>query len=274
MMLTKLTMTLFFSMLLLLPGSLEPPENETLYLKIDYFKATPGAQAEYLEVELDLWMPLHEERYNWGIIQSWNFYQVMAGEPDITYDFIAVNVFEDFDMIDYFDLEDIISMVYPDKEVRDVMEQTHQSREVIRTEIWEVNARILPDDATMPFGNYLTINYFDSREGSGEHVEMELGFWGPIHETRLEKNILNSWTMYTMLYPGGDARHYTYSTIDYYDSLSDLREPVGAALAAIAHPELTEDEIDNYFARTGDSRSLYKTELWKRLGSIGDQSGY
>lgn len=264
---TTLILTIFLTL------ALHAQDTETLYVKIDYFQPAPGAGSEYEKVERELWKPLHEERKNRGIIKSWNFYQVVAGEPDVPYQYIAVNVFDDFDMIDYFDLEDIINSVYPDKELAELMERTRSSREVVRTEIWEINGKIIPESASGISGNYLTINYFDSRGGSGEHEEMELDFWGRIHETRIDRNILNSWAMYTLLYPGGDARYYTYSTIDYYNSLVDMREPVGAPLARIAHPGLENDEIDDFFFRTGASRTLYKTELWKRLDSVGNEDG-
>jgi hypothetical protein len=249
-------------------------QTETLYVKIDYFKPAPENMTAYEQLEREIWKPLHEERYNRGIIKSWNFYQVVAGEPDVPYRYVAVNVFDDFGMIDYFDLEDIMKSVYPDKNPDELMKKTHTSREVVRTEIWEINGKIIPESASRAHGNYLTINYFDARGGSGEHVEKELDFWGRIHETRIERDILNSWAMYTLLYPGGDARHYTYSTIDYYGALSDLREPVGQALAHIAHPDLSDDEISDYFSRTGESRTLYKTELWKRLETFGNITGY
>ena len=246
--------------------------DETLYLKVDYFKATGAQMTDYLEVELETWKKLHQERYERGIIKSWDFYSVVSAEPDAPYNYIAVNVFDDFSMIDYFDLNSIIQDVYPDMNPDELMEKTRKSREVVRTEIWEVNGRIMDDDQHRPGGNYLTINYFDARGGTGEHEEIELDFWGGIHEVRLDQDILNSWAMYSLLYPGGDARHYTYSTVDYYDELGDLREPVGMALAKIAHPDLSEQELNELFTRTGDSRTLFKTELWKRIGSVGPGS--
>ena len=246
-------------------------DDKTLYLKVDYFKATGPQLSDYLEVELEIWKELHRERYNRGIIKSWDFYSVVSAEPDAPYNFIAVNVFDDFSMIDYFDLESIIQDVYPDKSPDELMEQTRASREVVRTEIWEVNGRIMDEDQITPGGNYLTINYFDARGGSGEHAEMELDFWGRIHENRIDRDILNSWAMYSLIYPGGDARHYTYSTVDYYDDLGDLREPVGMELARIGHPNLTEEELNDLFNRTGESRSLFKTELWKRIGFVGPE---
>ena len=242
--------------------------DKTLYLKIDYYKATGEQISRYMETELELWKPVHQERFNRGIIKSWDFYSIVAAGPDSPYNFITINVFEDFSMIDYHDLNSILQSVYPEKNTDEIMERTHQSRDVKRTEIWEVNGRIMGDGQLAPGGNYLTINYFDARGGSGEHTEMELEFWGRIHETRIDKDILNSWAMYTLLYPGGDARNYTYSTIDYYDSLGDLREPVGMALARIAHPDLSDEELNNLFTRTGQSRSQYSTELWKRIGFV------
>jgi hypothetical protein len=242
--------------------------DETLYLKIDYFKATGAQITPYLETELELWKPVHQERFNRGIIKSWDFYSVVAASPDSPYNYITINVFDDFSMIDYYDLDDIIRSVYPDINTDEFMKQTRESREVVRSEIWEVNGRIMDDGQLAPGGNYLTINYFDARGGSGEHAEMELEFWGRIHETRIDRDILNSWAMYTLLYPGGDARHYTYSTIDYYDELGDLWEPVGMALARIAHPDLSDEELNDLFTRTGQSRSQYSTELWKRIGFI------
>jgi hypothetical protein len=244
-------------------------DSRTLFLKVDYFKAAGQQMSQYLELELEQWKPMHEERFKRDIIKSWDFYSVVAAEPDAPYNFITINVFDDFSLIDYYDLDSIINSVYPDKDPDELMEQTRNSREVVRTEIWEVNGRIMNDGQQAPGGSYLTINYFNSRGGSGEHEEMELGFWGQIHETRIEHEILNSWAMYTLLYPGGDVRNYTYSTIDYYDSLGDLREPVGMALARVAHPDLSDEEINDLFTRTGDSRTLFKTELWKRIGHIG-----
>lgn len=243
-----------------------------VYVKIDYMKAATGAGTDYVKAERELWKPIHEERRRRGIISSWNLYGVMAGEPEAPYDYVAVNVFDDFGKIDYYRLGDILAAVHPGRDPEEILRRTESTREVVRTEIWQIEGTVLPEGASVPAGSYITVNYFDARGGSGEHAAMELEFWGRIHEARVDRNILNGWAMYTLIYPGGDARHYTYSTIDYYDALGDLREPVGMALARVAHPDLTDDELSDYFSRTGASRTLYKTELWKRIDSVdGDQ---
>ena len=244
-------------------------DRQSLYLKVDYFKAPSDQIGAYLHVEQDLWKPVHQQRLEQGIILGWSFYSVFVGEPDAPYNYIAVNVFDDFDKIDYFGLNDIVADIYPDKDLSQFYEQTRATREVVRTEIWQVNAIVKNDDYKLPIGNYITKNFFDARGGSGEHSTMEIDFWGGIHEVRVEREILNSWAMYSLYYPEGDARHYTYSTVDYYDALGDLTIGAGIELARIAYPDRSDDELNDYFARTSESRSLYKTEIWKLLDSVG-----
>jgi hypothetical protein len=244
-------------------------QDGPLYLKVDYFKAQPHQITEYLHVEQELWKPIHQARVDNGIILGWSFYSVFVGEPDVPYNYVAVNVFDDFEKIDYYRLSDLVLDVYPDKDLDEFFDQTRSSREVVRTEIWQVNGVIQDGEHALPTGNYITKNFFDSRGGSGEHAAMELDFWGGIHVVRVDREILNGWAMYTLSYPEGDARHYTYSTVDYYENLGDLTIGAGMELARIAHPDMSDEELSNYFTRTGASRSLFKTEIWKLEDSVG-----
>lgn len=243
--------------------------SDKLYLKVDYFKAPSDQIGNYLHVEQELWKPVHQARLDSGIILGWSFYSIFVAEPDAAYNYIAVNVFDDFDKIDYFGLNEIVAEIYPEKDLTQFYEQTRATREVVRTEIWRVNDIVIDDDSKLPIGNYITKNFFDSRSGSGDHEEMELDFWGNIHEVRVEQKILNSWAMYTLYYPAGDARHYTYSTVDYYENLSDMIIGAGLELARVAYPDVSDEELNENFTRTGEARSLYKTEIWKLLDSVG-----
>ena len=243
--------------------------SKSLYLKVDYFKAPSDQIGNYLHVEQELWKPVHQARLDLGIILGWSFYSVFVAEPDAPYNYIAVNVFDDFEKIDYFGLNEIVAEIYPEKDLSEFYEQTRATREVVRTEIWQVNDIVIDDENHLPIGNYITKNFFDSRGGSGEYEEMETGFWGGIHHVRVQQNILNSWAMYTLYYPAGDARHYTYSTVDYYQNLSDMTIGAGMDLARIAYPDTSDEVLNENFNRTSQSRSLYKTEIWKLLDSVG-----
>jgi hypothetical protein len=251
----------------------EPPDGQ-LYMKIDYVKAPPGGGSEYIKIEREIWKPIHNERLRLGIISDRRIYKVIAGEPGSRYDYVITTVFNDFGEIDDYRLDAIISEIYPSDYADGIKRRIDSAREVVRSEIWQIDGSVLPPGATMPGGNYITINFFDARFGSGEHAELELEFWGRIHELRIERNILNSWALYSLLYPVGDAIYYTYSTIDYYDEPGDLTQHVGMELARIAHLNMNDEDLDNYFNRTGEARSLYKTELWRLIDSVDTRSDY
>jgi len=243
-----------------------------LYLKVDYFKASSERIGEYLQVERNLWKPIHEERLARGIILGWSLYSLFAGEPDAPYNYVAVNVFDDFDKIDYLDLDEIVATVYPEEDLGDFYQRTRASREVVRTEIWKIDAVVGGGGegaAPLPIGNYLTKNFFDSRDGSGEHLEMETGFWEPIHRLRQARDWLQGWAMATLRYPGGEVSRYTYATMDHYERLGDLTIGAGVEVAAAAYPDLSEEELLAAYDRTRAARRSHKTEIWKLLDSVG-----
>jgi len=265
-----LTSFIIISIASLFALSVAAQTDVSRYLRVDYIDTRGAADGvnTFLKIERELWKPIHKERLRRGFILYRGLYRVIAGGPDATYNYVVASVFDDFGKIDDYQLGEIIKEVYPSDDPEEIIRHTKLTRKIVRTEIWQINGTVLPEGTTIPGGEYMTVNFFDARDGSGEHAELEFGFWGRIHELRIDRKILNSWAMFTLLYPEGDARYYTYSTVDFYDELADLRQPVGMELARIAHPDLTDDELGDYFTRTGDARSLYKTELWKRIDSV------
>ena len=243
-------------------------------MKIDYVKTLQGGASEFLKIEREIWKPIHNERLRLGIISDRRIYKVIAGEPGSRYDYVITTVFNDFDEIDDYRMDAIMSEIYPSDDPEVIWRRIDSAREVVGSEIWQIDGSVLPPRATMPGGKFITINYFDARFGSGEHAELELEFWGRIHELRIERNILNSWALYSLLYPVGDAIYYTYSTIDYYDEPGDLTQHVGMELARIAHQNMNDEDLANFFNRTGEARSLYKTELWRLIDSVDTRSDY
>lgn len=243
---TIVLLLLFFSNLANVSAQLSEP----VFLKMDYLSIPASEESDVKTGNLisDL-----EDKLDRELITGWSLYKVVAGESENAYNYVAIYNVEEFG-----DIDQILTL-----------DTTSEGPvpSVKFSELWQRDHVILPDDQQNPGGNYLTINYFDSRGGTGEHEEMEVDFWGAIHEIRIAENILNSWGMYTLLYPGGMALDYTYATIDFYNEPADMREPVGMELAAKAHTGLSEDELSEYFERTADSRSGYKSELWRKLDS-------
>ena len=256
-------------------------------------------------------LPAQTERVRIGAILDWNLYEALITGPDYAYNFVSITkttqygeLFGEWESsrklsemgglipaglleLNYALITPAFSEIWvmqgaaltagPGASLDDTdcqypsclllaVPESDNSGSFIATKV-----RATGKSGILPSGNYITKNFMDTRGSSGEHFTLELDFWRPIHHVRIEQNILNSWAMYTLSKPGGSSRKYTYSTIDYYDRLSDIEGFDSRELAGFAHPELTPDEISTWMNRTGPSRTAWKTELWRRvIGTFED----
>ena len=240
-------------------------EDPVVYLQFDYYVLQAGVAPEFVAMKEKFWKPVHEERIRDGAIIGWSLYDALIKGPTADYDFVAITMTEDYGALYGATDRDLIARVHPQRGTDPLIETMHEGYRVVHSEIWRMNGAALPEGADSPAGKYITKNYMDSRGASGEHESMELDFWKPIHYVRIDQNILNSWVMYTKVKPGGSSIRYNYSTIDYYDRLSDIEGSVGMELARIAHPDLSDEQLSDFFTRTSASRTAYKTELWREV---------
>lgn len=268
MMLFKKAPTLIFLALFLLLHGWAPvaishqqakaSDGDTItYLQIDYLAVQPADLLDFLELKEEVWKPVQQKRYEEGVITNWSLYEALITGPTASYNFVAVTT----------------TRVYAELFGHDpglLCTPLRSRYQIVKSEIWRMEGAALPAQATGPKGLYMTKNFMDTRGGSGEHAEMELDFWRPIHHVRIEQDILNSWVMYTLVKPGGSSRRYNYSTIDYYDRLADIEGSVGMELARLAHPDLSDRQRSEFFRRTGASRTAYKTEMWREVMRVGE----
>jgi hypothetical protein len=96
-----------------------------------------------------------------------------------------------------------------------------------------------------------------------EYVRTEQEIWKPVHQERIRRGQMRSWTLYARQYPGGDAAEYNYVTVDVYDSFADVDRDMTDLFARV----LPKVPLDSIGARTEHARSLVRNEVWRRLDS-------
>lgn len=239
--------------------------DDSVYLQIDYIKSAKNQATDFQQNQKERWLPIHQQRVDQEAINNWSIYEVLVAEPEADYNYVAITVVDDFSNLYSTYSSEMINAVYPNQDIHEIMGELKSAHEVVNSEVWHIEGSTHPEEKGQNIGKYITKNYMDARGGSGEHRSMELDFWLPVHHVRVGKDILNSWEMYSLVKPSGDATRYTYSTIDYYERLSDIEGSVGMELARVAHPDEDDSVLQDFFSRTGQSRSVYKTELWRLL---------
>lgn len=269
---SRMKRVLTFTLLLLIPtllavGLAKAQDEEDTYLRIDYLEIPSDKEYRFLDKETELWKPIYKELKNRGGLVSWRLYKVLAADHGRSHNYVMIHEFTEMSLLDNKELNQSVREVYPDKP-ETFYKNLSVYRSVDRSEVWQMNGDLTGSERNRAGGPFLTFNYFETRGMSGEHAELEFGFWQKNHQLRIERGILNSWVMYTLLYPSGESTDYTYSTIDYYDSLEHLLLSPDMELASAAHPDLSEEELEHYFDRTDEARIIILNELLKRVAAV------
>ncbi|MCC5906647.1 MAG: hypothetical protein JJU13_10590 [Balneolaceae bacterium] len=272
----NLIFLIFFALASLLFTKAEPAfsqSDNTIYLKMDYLKVhADTTPRQYLEIELGEWRRIHEQRIRLGVTTAWYLYKVFPGtaapDGDPDYDFITISVYENRQLVDDERNTEAIYQAYPGIDLQELYDRADEVRIFAGSDLWLQKAVKSPYTDGKPVSEFITVNYFDTRNGSGKHIELETEIWTDIHHERIRREILNSGSLLLLENPENINRSYDYGTIDYYDSLFHLQEPLSAELIQSAHPDMTEDDVEKMFERTGEARVSHKSQLWRLVDSL------
>lgn len=119
---------------------IEPnPPIPSKYVRLDYMKVKPGKNAAYLKLEREEWMPFHRRLLADGQITGWALWQmVLPGGSGLAYDYATSQRYGTYSQVMGVDYAATFKKVYPDKNVTDILTRTTDSRELVKSELWEV----------------------------------------------------------------------------------------------------------------------------------------
>ncbi|HEU5148687.1 MAG TPA: hypothetical protein VFT90_18295 [Chryseosolibacter sp.] len=120
--------------------AVEPnPPVPARYVMIGYMKAKPGKQSDYLNIERNEWIPVHQRLLTEGQSAGWGLWQVVfPGGTGSTYDYVTSNRYSTYDQVLQVNYEAMFKKVRPGANVTDILNRTTASRDLVRSELWEV----------------------------------------------------------------------------------------------------------------------------------------
>jgi len=242
--------------------------EDPIYIQIDFMNVKQGVGAEYVAMEQEIWKPVHKERINQGMISYWGLYEAIYTEPDASYNYITVNVFHDLSKLENFFDYEIIESAHPGRSMNAILNRTLESRDFVHNEVWQLVDSVLPEEPN-DNARYLVVNDFQVQPGAGgEYLAVEEEYWKPIHEYRVDNEMMAGWHLYELMMPAGSSIPYNYKTVDFYESLGDLEQPLTMELVQTANPELSEIGLDAFMERTLNSRVGYRSVVLERIDFI------
>lgn len=119
---------------------IEPtPPVPSKYVRLDYMKVKPGQTTAYLKVERDDWMPFHKTLINNGQSTGWALWRrVFPGGSDAEYDYVTSNRYANYADVMAVDYEKTFKVASPSKNINDIFGRTGSSRDLVKSELWEV----------------------------------------------------------------------------------------------------------------------------------------
>lgn len=239
----------------------EPP----LFALVECMKVKPQNESSYLDIEKNIWKPIHLERVKQGTIVGWYLYKVWFTGTDDKYNYVTVTLFSDPLKIEdpYKNIDP--AKILPGKDIDKVMKETGDSREMVSSSLINRQASVYRDGGPGDF-KFIQLDYMKVEQGKeNEYFDAEMSIWKPVHEAFIKAGSRVGWSLWGRVFPSGAGLDYQYATVNYMSDFSKIGTADYNGAFKTAHAGKNMDEL---FAKTNASRVLVKSELWEVIDKV------
>ena len=241
-------------------------QNEpTVFAIVEFMKVKPDNEAKYLDIEKNVWKPLHQERINQGKITGWVLYRILYTGTDDPYNYATVTLFDKAE-----NLEDPWSgieaqKILPKRDVDKDMIETSKSRDLVKSNLITRLDAVYPEGGPGAF-KYIQVDYMKVKPGNeAAYVDVEKNIWKPIHNEFIKAGSRVGWSLWSQVFPGGSALDHQFVTVNYFPDFQKIGVADYTAAFGKAHAGKNIDEFDS---KTANSRDLVRSELWQVLDVV------
>ena len=200
-------------------------ESSPLYVAVDCMKSAAG---DYVQLETEMWAPMHQHLVDEGKRNSWALYGVMFGDRSGC-DYYTVTTYRGEDQLNAdTGYEEAFEAVHKGKNAAKSMAKTFASREHVSTELW-----LQIDQTEIRPHRYAIVNkMYTAKPVAYESMESRVFKAG--HQALIDSGHRAGWAVYALVSPIGTSIPYNYGTVDFVNDLSPA--PMAEAMLA-ANPD-------------------------------------
>ncbi len=248
-----LTLPLLFAIAisLMLSPARAADNSEPLILVSHCMKST---SSDYVNVEKELWQPLHQQMVDQGMKNSWAVYWVMYGDRSRC-DYFVIETY--LGMAQYNKADESMGKVYAqvfnEKDFNEFIGRTESSRTMVESSLW-----VMQEGVEVKPHSKINVNWMKT-EDPEKYLKIEREIWQPIHQYSLKNGHSNGWAVYQLLFPMGDLVPYNFVTVDF---LTDMKHFPFESIVKKVHPGKSMQEMGKM---TEKSRRNVLTQTWSRV---------
>lgn len=122
------------------PAGTEPAK----YVVVDYYKATPDKMQDYVKLERETYLPLHQEVVKQGKMAFWQFFFVRGAGSESSYNFITVRGYSKWEDIGAGGGPSVLAKVHPNLKPEDLAKQIREARTLAKSQTMTLVERVSP----------------------------------------------------------------------------------------------------------------------------------
>ncbi len=124
-----------------IPTALTQSGSSSSYVLVNYMKVDPAKESAYVQMEREVWKPIHQQRVKEGKMQSWALYAVrFPGGDNKEYTYLTVETYKSIQdaegsLDDSAAMASILKKVHPNKTLDQLFAQALSNRSLVRGEV-------------------------------------------------------------------------------------------------------------------------------------------
>ena len=208
-------------------------------------KVQKDKTADYLEVE-KLWKAIHVKRLERGLITAWYLCRVdNPPEASRDYQYVTVALCDSFAKLEDPFPSEVFAAAYPNQNPSEYGKKTQESRDLIRSEVWDLEDAAMSDTRPWDDSGHIRIDYLQPAAGKeGEYVRMETKIFHRLHQERIKRGLMNGWFLLSRRFPGGSEVPFQYITVN----ASPSEEKASESPADLVSSAFSEEEVKSWGA--------------------------
>lgn len=122
-----------------IPGPKGGSEVSPRFIKVNHMKVAEGTRSEYLDMETNIFKPLHQNQIKNGEMHDWIVAQrILPYGSDWDNDFLTFDIYNHWEDMIAGNLEADFANIHPEIDGQTIMDKMARTRDLTRSEVWEL----------------------------------------------------------------------------------------------------------------------------------------
>jgi len=233
------------------------PAKRKPYFTIAYMKVPPGKLADALNLEREIWAPLHQALVKASKLDFWRVYSCpFPSGSETEYDYVTINQYPTWAELEepYGDITpETFARIHPKMKLGELMLRTEAVRKMVRQDVFSLELATTgwPGAKT----GFLNVVYMKAEPGKADDLAaIQKDYFLPLNEIQVQKGQEAAWGNALLRFPHPPAAP--------YDSISFNGYATLAAMESAQVPPAFQAKSKEISVRLNAARVRVRNQLW------------